>query len=465
MRRPATALLLLGLVVTMGLAASVTASPQPTPVCGVCGGGLVFGTSGTDELRGLTVEESTATIRIHDDGSATWDVTNHVGNESAVSYLHEHPAALDRLVAEALEYSTVEGPFRNVSASIDGDRVSIRFEDPTAARRMPGGVLVVDYLHTRGYDSWPVITADRLTIVGPAGTTVTNSPPGARVEGRNATWHGNASVPLYEASSVERDAYVTFAEGGLGVGLWTTLAVALATAPIVVAVLTETHLAPLGLLALGLLAITAAGRLVFRRWTLPDTRRVGLGVAGLGALAFVPVALGEVLPQLAGHRWVLELGVMYLTLGAVAYWRGSEARLGHGIAAGLLALVGIGLAHAFALPGEYVTRSEAVRSGVNAAIHLLPVLAMLVLGATVADGTRRGVVGGILAVLGAFLLAELTVVWPTQRPFGLVLIFFLAGAAAVVLLGLPMFILGCVIRSPEGPADRTGSSSSSTVTD
>lgn len=464
MRSPAIALIVL-LVVTTGLAASVTASPQPTPVCGVCGGGLVFGTAGTDALRGLTVEESTATIRVHEDGSATWDVTNHVGNESAVSYLHEHPAALDRLVAEALEYSTVEGPFRNVSATIDGDRVHIRFEDPTAARRMPGGVMVVDYLHTRGYDSWPVVTADRLTIVGPAGTTVTNNPPGARVDGRNATWHGNASVPLYEAPSVERDAYVTFAEDGLGVGLWTTLDVALATAPIVVAVLTETHLAPLGLLGLGLLAITAVGRLVFRRWTLPDTRRVGLGVAGLGALAFVPVVLGEVLPQLAGHRWVLELGVVYLTLGVVAYWRGSESQLGHAIAAGLLALVGIGLAHAFTLPGEYLTRAEALRSGLNAAILLLPVLAMLVLGATVADGNRRGVVGGILAVLGAFLLAELTIVWPTQRPFGLVVIVFLAGAAAVVLLGLPMVLLGGVIRSQEGPAGGEDATYSSTVTD
>lgn len=457
MRRPAITLALL-LVLAGTLSVGATASPQPRPVCGVCGGGLVLAADETDTLRGLTVERSVATIQVHDDGSATWRVTTRIGNASAISHLNDDPDAVDRLVRDALGYGTVERPHRNISASIDGATIRVRFTDPDAARRMPGDVLIVEYLHARGYDTWPVIAADRLTIVGPAGTTVTNDPPGARVEGRTATWEGNASVPLYEAPRVERDAYVAFAAADGAAGLRTTLAIALATAPIVVGVLGSIHLPPLLLLALGLLAVIAIGRRVLRSSAVDTHREVAIGVAGLGGLAVVTLALGAVLPLFEGNRWVLELGGLYLALGGIAYWRGARTRVRELVAAGLLVQVAVVLALAVTLPSEYTTQSEALRRGVHEAVRLLPLLAMPVLGAAAVGGDRRRTAGGLLVVLGAFVVAELSVVWPTQRPFGLVVVLFAAGAAGVVLLGSPLFLLGGVTRRSDDER-RAGSAS------
>lgn len=214
------------------------------------------------------------------------------------------------------------------------------------------------------------------------------------------------------------------------------------------------------MLAVEVLAITVGGRRIFRGSTLPEHRTVALSVAGLGGLAFVLMALGDAISELAlgdsflvlaGQRRGFELGVMYLAIGGVAYWRGSETRLRDVLAAGLVALLGLVLALTIILPGEYVTHPEAVRRGVKEAIRLLPLLAMLVLGATVASGNRREILGGLLAVLGAFFVAELSVVWPSQRPFDLgVIVLFLGSAAGVALLGIPLFLLGgtCTEWSP-----------------
>lgn len=439
-----TPLLFALLLVAGGLASGALASPQPTPVCGVCGGGLVV--AADDSLDGLTVEKSVATVRVHRDGSATWHVTNRISNESALAYLEEHPEAADELAARALEYGTIDGPYENVSATVNGSTLRIRWTDADAARRMPGGVLVVEYFHTRGYDTWPVMTADRLSIVGPEGTTVTNGPPGADVDDRRATWTGNASTPVYDAPTVHEDAYVAFADGGLGATLFTTVDLALATAPIVVGVLGAVHLPPLLVLFLGLVGVVAAGRRLLDRPSLRSERAVALGVGALGALVVAVDLLGRAVPQFNAHRVVLELGVVYLAIGAMAYWRDDDARVRDVVAAGVLALVGIWVAVGLTLPGEYVTQSEAFNRGLRDAVRLSPVVATALLGAGVASGDRRESALGGLAVLVAFFAVELSMVWPTQRPFGLVVVFFVAGAVGAVVAGIPAFLLGGTIR-------------------
>lgn len=150
--------------------------PPPVYVCGLCGGALADFADATGSPEDLRVERSTAIVHILDDGSGTWRVTNRLVNESAAAYLRGNPAALNRLVERGIEFSTVEGPPRNVSAAIDGTTMTVRFEDPNAASRLPGGVLVVEYFHTGGYDLYPVFTANQFTILGPEGTTATRGP-------------------------------------------------------------------------------------------------------------------------------------------------------------------------------------------------------------------------------------------------------------------------------------------------
>lgn len=455
MRRPSLAFALL--LVVAGLSTGVTASPQPTPVCGVCGGGMVLAADETDTLRGLTVTQSVVTVRVHPDGSATWEVTTRISNDSAIASLNDRPEAVDRLVRDALRYSTIERPFQNISASIDGAAIQVRFDDPDAARRMPGDVLVVEYFHTRGYDAWPVLTADRFTVVGPEGTAVTNTPPGARVDGRTATWDGNASVPLYDAPRVEEDAYIAFTEDGPAAGLWTRLDIAIATAPIVLSVLGGIHLPALVVLAIGLVAVTAAGRRVLRSPFLSNHRAVAAGVSVLGVVGLATIALGAVSPVFNDNRWALELGAVFAAVGGLAYWRGPETRLRDLLAAGVAVQVAVVLALWATLPGEYVTQAEAFDQGLRDAVRLSPLLAMVVLGATISDGGRQRTLLGLATVLGTFFIAELSVVWPTQRPFGLVIVLFAAGAVGVVLLGSPLLVLGSVTRRDAAPEDQSAS--------
>ncbi|MEF8801905.1 MAG: hypothetical protein V5A38_06180 [Halolamina sp.] len=203
MRRSLLALCTLLLVSSIALPA--IASPQPQPVCGPCGTG--FENAADREDIELTVIESTATVQIHDDGSATWRVTNTLQNESSAASLRTHSKTLDTIVTYAIRRSSVDGPTENRSARVEGETVVLTFEDRDATTEVPGGVHVVDYLHSGGADSWSVLTADRFTVTGPEGTTVTTDPPGATVTGRNATWHGNGTAKMWDVRRLELDGY------------------------------------------------------------------------------------------------------------------------------------------------------------------------------------------------------------------------------------------------------------------
>lgn len=441
MRRVALPLAFCLLVGTLALPAA--ASPQPTPVCGPCGAGLTLAADEPDALGGLRVAESRAVVRVHDDGTATWRVRSTLANETALRYLRDHPEAVDRLVRDALRYGTVEGPFENVSARLDGETLHATYEDADAGRRTPGGVLLVEYFHSRGYDRWPVLTADRLTVVGPPGTAVTNDPPGARVEGRNATWTGNASASVYDAPRVETDAYVAYAADGPLAGVWTALGIALATAPIVIDVTASMLVPPLVVLGLGLAGMVLLARRLCSRPGV-DLRRSATAVAGLGAVVFL---LGLPWPStisiVGTYRILGAAGGVALAMGAVARWRGRATRARDLVAVGCLVLAGFAATLALTLPDQYVSQARAVRVGVREALRLLPVVTLPVLGAAVGSRRREALAGA--GVLAAFLASELVVVWPTQRPFGLVVVFFFAYAVGVAVGGLPLVVLGACL--------------------
>ena len=453
MRRPLFALALLFLAAVT--ASVAVASPQPTPVCGPCGEGFAMVAERTDGLDDVKIERSTAAVRVHEDGSATWRVTNRFARESTVDYLADDPARLDRIAGDAIERGTVDGPFRNVSATTEGATIRVRYRDPDAVRRVHG-VTLVEYFHTRGHDSWAVITANELTVVGPNGTTVTNDPPGATVDGRNATWHGNASSPLREAQSLGQGAYVAFDEGGGWSGVRTSLAIATATAPIVADVLGGFILPPLAVLGLGLAVLSLGSRRLVWRSTRDSFRRAAIAITGLGVLSAFLGLVATALPQYTGTRWLVELGVVYLTVGAVALLRGNDARPRDLLGAGGLALVGIAVALAVTAPAGFASVLSHPSVVAERVLALSLPVAMLAAGASLASDRRLVRVLGALVVLPFFAGLQLSLVWPAQRPQGIALVFFIGGAVLLLLVGAPLFILGTLRPdSPGGSVQET----------
>lgn len=445
MRRSLLALTTLLLVSSIALPAF--ASPQPEPVCGACGGSFELAIEREDV--DATVVQSTAVVRVHDDGSATWTVRNRLANESIADTLRNRSDALLTATRYANRRSVIEGPFTNTSARVENRTVVLTFEDRYATTEMPGGVHVLDYFHSGGFDSWYVLTANRFTIIGPVGTEVTNDPAGATVSGRNATWHGNASAPLWEAPRVEQDTYVAFAEPDAAATVLTTVAIALGTLPTVVDVLSTFHLPATILFGILLAGVTAISRPLASRFERPQLLAGVIGLAGVVApLAFFLTGLGR--------TWMaVGFAAVSFAMGGLTLVRGHRVRPRELVGGGALALAGVALA--VSLGASLWQLPESLRS--------LPLVVAPALGAAVAAGNRRRIALAWALALGAFFVVELVAISPTQRPFGAVVFLLAAYAVAAAALSLPFVLLGAAaenwsVEAEAGPSsDPDGSSS------
>lgn len=435
MRRSLLALTTLLLVSSVALPA--LASPQPEPVCGPCGGGFELAIDRHDV--DATVVESTAEVRVHDDGSATWTVRNRLANQSTADELRNRSDALLSALEYANRRSVVEGPFTNAAARVENRTVVLSFEDRYATTEMPGGVHVVDYSHSGGADSWYVLTADRFTLVGPEGTEVTNEPAGATVQGRNATWHGNASASMWEAPMVEEDTYVAFAEPSAATTVLTTVALALATLPTVVDVLTAFHLPASVLFGLLFAGVGAVSRSLSRR--VDDQRQVAAAVVLLGIVGPAAVLLSG-----DGWRWMAAgFAAVSVAMGGFALARDGRASSGQLVAVGAVALAGTALLAVVLGSGERLP----------ATLRSIPLVVAPAFGAALATGSRRRVALAWALGLAAFFLAVLAAVPPTQLPFGAVVLLLAGYAVAAALLSLPMVMLGATTESGAVDGNRT----------
>lgn len=446
--RPRTVLLALLAVTTLAApVVPVAASPQPTPVCPVCGGALEW-TTDADGLN-LSTTASTAEVRVHRDGTATWTVTNRLSNETTVEHLRADPERLDALVAEALRYGRIEGTEATEATLARDGTMTVTFRDPDAARR-EAGTLVVEYVHSRGYETWLVVTADRVAVVAPANWTVANDPPGATVDGRRATWSGDGSAPVYETPRVDRDAYVVFApEDAELAGGRASLAALVRTMPIVTAVAVSVLLPPLALFALLLGTVSFAARWYLSRERLPDPTRFGAVLLVVAVPVLASAAVGTFESLWHSGRLEVGLGPLLLvaggvgTLPAVRRWAATPRRLL------LLPLVALPLV---ALFGAALSRPpdrgtlDALRAGVSLAVVFAPLAFAVPLGAALRRGGPRL---AFVSVALAFLAGELTVVWPTQRPFGAVVILFVGYAVGAALGALPLLVYGGLLARHE----------------
>lgn len=435
MRPRTTALLAVALLVLVATPAG--GMPPPEQVCGACGG--AFEDAAADHGVGLDVAESTATVAVHENGSATWTVRNAVSPSSADRLRANDTAA--RVAADLVDTDDLLA----VDVADDG-AVTIRYRVDDFAVRSVGGAMRVEFFRedfaVANYDS---LGADRLTLVAPDGMRVGRALPSASVDGREMT------LTSYEPGT--DSAFVTLVpRGALFGALLSLLAVAEVLAPVVARNVVRDVLPPLVVFGVGVAVDVAVLSRVgprpaaVRRYATP-------ALLALGALAVVATLAGSVLPVLGGASPpVFGAGVGLLALGGalsrlersgpVSYRAQTLAALG----AVVVALVADLAAAALFVGG---------RRPALPLFLLAPLFGLLPAGAALGRENRRLAVATAFV---AFLAGVLAVVPLARRPMGVSGLFVVSGglyAVALVALGWPLLLVGASLATESSPGDGT----------
>ncbi|WP_459193694.1 hypothetical protein [Halosimplex sp. J119] len=432
-------------------------SPQPAPVCRACGTG--FAQAAEDSGYNVSVVNSTATVRIHENGSATWTVTNRLDGEDADSIAA--PGAAESVARGAvndgygLPHVYEEGDLSLESVAVDDRSVTIRFTDPDAGTRRLG-TLVVDYFHSDGVRGGWILDVDEFTLVGPPNATVLNDPAGVvdegystaeatpTVDGRRVTWHG--SLDEDQTPIFYDDLYVVY--GDSDTADWrATGATALSTAPIWLDNV-WTFVAPTALIFGGALYIAVVGV----NWLLSSAidsrpRRIARAITALGAIT---VVAGPVVPN--GHLLV-GIAALYLVAGGGALITPRLLRsLGGTAVLGGASLAAVGAAYVTmeALVGGSVAFEQAIELG----IYHLPVAGGLIVGHALArcraGSVVRPVLFGTVTALASWFVAGGVYVPVASRPFGVILVIMVFAAVVAAVAAAPLVAL--TARASEIPA-------------
>lgn len=447
--------LVIAFVFLLAVVGTTVASPQPRNVCGACGES--FERVAVDQGVAVNVTESTATIHVYENGTATWIVTNRV-NQSAVDQFAKSPESLERVSRAAVTSGwglpdVDDGESVELrSTSVDDRNVTIRFRQ-TGASEANLGLTVVDTLHSEGVRGGWILNADRVTVVGPPGTEVVNDPAGAidreyttakaipEVDGRRATWRGS-TTDRYEATFHD-DLYVVYGPSETG-GLRVDGAVALATAPIWVDNV-QSYVVP-AVVVYGLLLVGVAA--AARRTGPGRIDRLGASVAGLGLVGVVAAITAQAIHEPSQFGGI---AAVYLVTGAVA--RRRPARLQSVRRALSVAAVSVFTAGIVLLATTFLGRPThwTVVSSLKQAVYHLPVAVAPAFGLAVARARDRRRAWELVGAFGgaalAFLLAGMALVPVATRPFGLVILFTVGGAITAGVLSVPLAALTARIWS------------------
>lgn len=441
-------------------------SPQPVPICGACGS--EFAGIASDHGVSLQVEQSTVTVHVNRNGTATWTVTNRLANESTAERLGNDRDRLDRIANRAAREAPpqqYEGGAREVSARVDGSAVTITFTEGTGVRRTPGSILVVEYFHTRYAGGW-LINAETITVVGPPGTEVTNDPTASldardyrpRVEERRVTWSGSVITPASSTTrlSPDDDVYVAFGPAdGIAVAVVTSLGLALATAGVVAGNVAVFVLPPA--LVFGVL-LAVAGRL---RWPVAvRSLHGGAAVAVLGVVVLAHPLYSGLIDNYSGvNHQLAALGASYLLAGTVVGtppWNGRVGPRIRALAVPIL-VVPATIALVYVLANSpYMTHAEQL----SVALHFSMATALLALLVPFGMAVGRDQGYWPLLAWGAVVLAfaaGLGVYLPlTDDVHGLAIVTGSLAAVVTVVAGVPFVLLGRALAGPGGGDDSGG---------
>ncbi|WP_458205374.1 hypothetical protein [Haladaptatus sp. NG-SE-30] len=442
MRRVLALTVLLLLVPVVGPS---MASPQPTPVCQLCGS--VFADAAEDGGINATVTNSTVVVRTHENGSATWVVRNRLSD--GADRFRENPVRLNRLAQTLLDerYGLVDDATL-VSTRMDSEVAVITIRDDDAATHH-AGVLVVDYLHDGGYETWYVLNVDRFTIRGPDGTVVSNEPESGSVDGRSVTWYGETEPESYSAPSLEGSPYVAFgADDSLTTQMRTTGALALATLPIVVR-----SVRSFLLWQTVLFTVVLGGVVGLLRTYTPsvDGSRLAAITVALGAVG--TVAFGTVVLRSTQFYPALGPPLFGVTVGLVAWETRTRETRQRRYSGARIAIGGLVFAFAGTTVVAGVTSApNPIETAIRATAIALPLAALLPLGATLDANRRRLLRWGALAVVAFAAFPPAFVDFsdpPTGLGGGLLTVFVFVIAVLLPLVGTVVLLVGQSFASPQ----------------
>jgi|GEM_PF-546626 len=430
------ALAFVGLFVVVSLGASpAAAAPPPQELCGVCGDELER--SADEAGVPLTVEHSTATIAVDDEGTGHWHAQVRL-SPAAAERLAGNEALRTELVRGALDRRTVVDDPRNLETRIENDTLVVDFDVPgVASDRL--GVSLVTFASAEGVEGSVTVVADRLTVRGPEGTVPTHVPADATVDESAVVWVDGGLVGLGPA--------IAFADAGGALGSVATSAALVLDA--------GSRVGPGTLLVGGIPALVfvgAVGLLVALGGRLPDIRPeraagVAVGLAfGVTALTGLAATFGTLDATLLAPLAVAA-GLYAVVGGAPLVLDALSTRQACGWVAGAVCLA--------ALVGAAVS-VQALR----AVLVTAPAVCFLPLGAARSDRRLRGVLAAILVVLPILVATQ---GGPGERLFDAVVLTVFAAlpwAVVTVALGTVLYLAG---RDTSSTPTESGANPSDTI--
>lgn len=420
----------------LGAVSPAGAAPPPRPVCDACGESF----AATAESHGvpLTIEESTATVTVHENGSATWVVQNHVASSETTARLRANQTLLTTIADDAMW----DTEFHGANISTDGV-ITLRYRNPEFATSSVGGVLRSGAFTERyGYRNLDGLGADRLTVIAPNGTHVGRTVPGATVSDDG----GRMTVTQFTEGRI-----ITFVPQHALLGpLLSLLAVGSLLGPVLV--LNALAYVALPTAVFTLLIGAIAGTLAWLDWD--DSRiqdHLGSSLAALGLLVTtLSVLAGGGVSLFGGTAAPLfGTGIAFVALGGLCTRPSIRERVTYrwlvgGAAVGAIVAAGVTVAGAVAVGQHGLTRSL-----VTSLPFLIPAFVLLPVGYALGRQNRRLALG--TAAVG-FAISMLPLV-PFLTPplgMGILLVFLVTGYAVLVaIVGIPLLIVGAAFPARE----------------
>ncbi len=428
---------LLALVVLV--ATPTAAAPPPQSACEPCGSGFSEAATWYGERYGVgnetatDVEHSTATVRVYENETAIWTVRNRLTSEQAIRFFRSRPTVLAEIGRDAEGYSGTTF----LSARISGDdTVVLRYRSEKVSRTR-GGVLRFDGFREVGTRRISELGADRLTVLGPSGTTITRGPSWATVRGNELT--------LTSYRDAGDGPFVTFAQSGGVVGeAWSFVSLAETLADDVVRNLLFDVLLPVGMLfALLVGFVRVSGKTVERN---DETTHLLAGiVTALGVLS-VLYGFSQTVSGGSLASGALVAGGAYTALALLTFAdvRPSMPRVAVGVAVAWLFGVAVMAVAAVFASGGFPLNYYVVSNAMLASFSVLLLLSMAVVGYAVSDPRYRRTALALPPIMLAVALAvanPITHVRTPLDPFYSIL-FAVVALVVVSLFGIPAFLLG-----------------------
>lgn len=415
-----------------GVAVPVLASPAPVSACSPCDEGFLRAA----DSHGLQTEisRSTATVQVHNNGSATWTAQVRPTNEGVVNRLAENESLARAVASESLGDRYGSGiEHELISADVANGSVVIRYRTLDVVQSGLFDTRLLTYFrNSPGAYVYTDLGADELTVIAPPGTTV------ARGFGEVA----NRRMTATELSDRQDGPFVVFAPDGSGApGLFATLAVVDALGGVIVRNLVLFVLLPGSVLVGGFTLIRRATDATAAR----NPGRLGTGIALAGTLLLAGTLVFEAgaLPAVTGNLFVgCTVGTVFLIFGTLIAVPSARHQLSTGrlLGGSLVIAAVVGAVAVMALGADSFQTALAV------CVAVLP--AAVALGwvdARSSSGTETSA-RWVFTGLGVAVFAALAI-WAPLTSLGRSLFIFvpllLTGAATLgAIVSVPLYLLG-----------------------